>query len=306
MLTLARHAMRTRFELVLADEDRDAADLRAAGEEALDEITRAESLLSIYRADAVLYTVNAHAADGPVAVDGETFAFLRRCAELSAGTGGAFDPTVRPLVDLWAGASAEDRLPTDAEIDDRLALVGMTRVVHLDEEAQTVAFAVPGVRLDPGAVGKGWALDRARDLLRAAGVRRALLHGGTSSICTLGTPPAGGEAGWRIGVQHPLRPEDLLTDLPLNDGEALGASALHGKTFYAAGRRFGHLLDPRTGRPVEHTLLAAVVTPDSATDADALSTALLVAGAEGIPSFPSHALRSGLNNFLTFTDEKGQ
>ncbi|HVK06270.1 MAG TPA: FAD:protein FMN transferase [Armatimonadaceae bacterium] len=279
MIALARYAMRTRFEIVLADENRDEADLRAAGEEALDEIERAETLLSIYRPEAVLYAVNAQAADHPVAVDGVTFDFLVRAYDLCRKTGGAFDPTARPLLDLWSETAAADgSIPADAEIEAARAVVGMERLVRLDAEAQTVAFAAPGVRLDPGAIGKGWALDRAYDLLAESGVRRALLHGGTSSARALGTPP--GADGWRVALQHPTDPDARLAEIPLKGGDALGVSAVHGRTFYAAGRAFGHVLDPRTGHPVTDTLLAAVVARD-ATEADALSTAALVLGGAG-------------------------
>jgi thiamine biosynthesis lipoprotein len=122
-------------------------------------------------------------------------------------------------------------------------------------------------------------LERAAELLRETGIGAVLLHGGTSTVVALGTPP-GYPEGWPIALQHPLRPDASLGTVSLRDA-ALSVSAVHGKSFRAAGRRFGHVLDPCSGRPVENTLLAAVVTP-SATDADALSTALLVLGADGI------------------------
>jgi thiamine biosynthesis lipoprotein len=155
----------------------------------------------------------------------------------------------------------------------------MDRNVLLDEEVQTVSFAVPGVRLDPGGIGKGFALDRAVGLLHDSGVRMALLHGGTSTVVGVGTPP-GSPDGWPVAVQHPRMPDARIITAYLRDA-ALSVSAIHGKSFWAQGRRFGHVLDPRTGRPVENPLLAAVTAP-SATETDALSTALLVLGASGM------------------------
>jgi thiamine biosynthesis lipoprotein len=207
-------------------------------------------------------------------------AFLHRAWELSTATGGAFDPTVGPLLNLWGLTGAADgRLPTEVEIAEALNLVGMERHVHLDEPAQTVSLAVPGVRLDPGGIGKGFALERAADLLREMGVRCALLHGGTSTVAALGVPPESPD-GWQVAIQHPLLPGAHLATVYVRDA-ALSVSAVHGKSFWAHGRRFGHVLDPRTGQPVEKTLLAAAIAP-SATETDALSTALLVLGAEGI------------------------
>src|SRR6185369_11639364 len=145
------------------------------------------------------------------------------------------------------------------------------RRVRLDDDAQTVRFTAKGVRLDPGAIGKGWAIDRAVARLREAGIARALLHGGTSSVYGLGAPPRA--RAWTVAVQDPLRPEGRLARVALRD-RALGVSCIYGRTFLRGERRQGHVIDPRDGRPVDHTLLAAVIC-DSATDADALSTALL-------------------------------
>jgi len=279
-IRLAVEAMRTRFEIVLSGAEDDPIAVRAAGEAALSEIAAVESWLSAYRPDSALFAVNARGASGPVHVEARVLAFLRRARELSAATNGAFDPTVGPLLDLWGlTGDADGCLPTEAEIAEALTLVGMGRQVHFDEEVSTVSLAAPGVRLDPGGIGKGFALERAADLLREMGLHRALLHGGTSTVAALGSP-LDSPQGWLIAVQDPLRPDTHLATVYLRDA-ALSVSAVHGKSFWARGRRFGHVLDPRTGWPVEKTLLAAAIAP-SATDTDALSTALLVLGADGI------------------------
>jgi len=281
MLTLATMAMRTRFEVAIADRG-DTARLRAAAEEALEEVARVEGRLSAYRPDSTLFAVNARAHVQPVLVDALTMALLVRASALSDATGGAFDMTVGPLLGLWGlKGDAAGRVPTDEEVRAALTLVGMGRVVRLNQDERTVAFSVSGVRLDPGAIGKGYALERARELLRDAGVRNALLHGGTSTVCATGDGPDS-VRGWPIALQHPTDLDAYLTRVRLRDGDALSVSAVHGKTFWAEGRRFGHVLDPRSGRPVESdTLLAAAVTPDAA-ESDALSTALLVLGTAGL------------------------
>lgn len=279
MFKLARAAMRTRFEIVLADEA-DPARLRAAAEEALEEIERVEAQLSAYRPDSDLWRVNARAADGPVRVTPHLLSFLQRALRLGEITDGAFDMTVGPLLRCWGFVTGEGEpgVPDDRALTQARALVGMRRNVLLDEAEGTIRFAQPDVRLDPGAIGKGYALERAADLLRDAGIDNALIHGGTSTICALGAPP--GRAGWKVAVQHPVQPEARLAYVSLRN-RALSVSAVHGKSFWAEGRRFGHVVDPRTGRPVEHSVLAAVVS-DSPTDTDALSTGLLVLGAAGL------------------------
>ena len=268
---LAVQAMRTRFEIVLAD-DRDPGALRAAGEEALEEIVRVERELSAFAPGSALAQLNAWAADRPVAVDGLMLAFLRQTAALSETLEGAFDPTVGALTALYRSNANDDALA------DARRLVGFPRVVRIDEESATVSFAQQGVALDPGAIGKGWALDRAAQVLCDAGVHAALLHGGTSSVLAMGAP-AGCE-GWTVAVQDPLVPEGRLARVTLRDA-ALGVSAIYGRSYRRGDTRVGHVLDPRSGQPVDHTVLAAVVTR-SATEADAASTALLVLGEAAI------------------------
>ena len=272
---VAANAMRTRFEIVLYDGARSEADLRAAGEEALAEVARVESWLSIYWEDAVLYGVNAEASHRPVRVAAPVFAFLEQALSLTKETGGAFDLAAGALVRLWRDAGEVGRVPTPHEIMEAQARCGMAQVVVLDADKQTVRFTMPSVRLDPGAMGKGYALDRAAELLRDMGINAALLHGGTSSVVAIGVPP-NSPKGWQVAVQHPKRPGKHLATFFLRDN-ALGVSAVQGRTFYAEGRTFGHILDPRTGWPVEKSLLYAQ-TDSSAAIADALSTARLVTG----------------------------
>lgn len=277
--------MRTRFELVL-EGGRSATSLRAAGEEALEEIARVEADLSAFRRDSILAEVNAEAARRPVTVDGAFFAWLERAGELAKTTGGAFDPTVGALLGpLRSGAklSAKEQAALQRH-------VGFARRVRLDASASTVTFAGAGVRLDPGAMGKGYALDRAAAVLRGAGVKKALLHGGTSSVYALGAP-AGAKA-WTVALQHPVDPEGQLGRVRLRD-RALGVSAIHGRIFRRGAERVGHVLDPRTGASVDHTLMSAV-TCASCADADAISTALLVVGRAGLHKLAQAFPEAGL------------
>ncbi len=276
---LARPAMRTRFEIVLADEA-DPARLRAAGEEALDEISRVEEQLSAYRPESELSYVNARAADGPVRVEPSFFRLLEQASLLSATTEDAFDLTVGPLLRLWGltgGEGALSRPPYPEEVETARGLVGFRESVRLDAEAGTVRFLKRGVRLDPGAIGKGYALDRAVDILREVGIESALLHGGTSTVCALGAPPDA--EAWPVALRDPSRPDGRLASVALRD-RALSVSTVEGKSVEVEGRRWGHVLDPRSGWPVRRSVLAAVVT-EYAVDADALSTGLLVLGTAG-------------------------
>ncbi|MFO1488591.1 MAG: FAD:protein FMN transferase [Verrucomicrobiota bacterium] len=277
--TFARHAMATRFEIVLPGDHEPR--LRAAAEEAFNEIDRLEAQLSLFRPTSEIAHVNAHAAAGPVRVSPETFRLLQHAARLSRETGGAFDITIAPLMRAWGFRDGSGHLPDPMELAAARDCVGMQRV-HLDGAHSTVRFDRPGVMLDLGALGKGYAVERAAELLREAGIESALIHGGTSTAYALGQSPEG--SPWKIAVEYPRtklnEPPPLLAEISLVD-EALSMSAGWGKSFHANGRDYGHVLDPRTGEPADNALLAVVVTA-SAADGDALSTALLTTGAAGM------------------------
>lgn len=270
-LRLARMAMACRFELVLQGEDEPW--LRAAGEEALREVERLEAQLSIFRADSDVSRINARAVHEAVRVEPRLFRLLQECRLLHQQTEGAFDLTVAPLMQAWGFYRDGGRVPDPAELAEAKERTGM-HLVELDASERSVRFARDGVRLDFGAIGKGFAVDEAVQLLREVGVERAFLHGGTSTMYGLGRPVD--ERGWKVAIPHPCDTDDVVGVVSLAD-ESLSVSAVWGKAFEAGGEILGHVLDPRLGRPVRGAVLAAAAGV-SATEADALSTALLVHG----------------------------
>lgn len=286
-VSLAHHAMATRFEIVLHGEN--PVSLRAAGEEAFREVDRLEAQLSLYRRNSEIAYLNARASHKPVRVSPNLFTLLQLAKKLSEETVGAFDITIAPLVQCWGFMGGTGKFPDPDKLAEARAKVGMN-LVHLNARDFTVQFERDGVMLDLGAIGKGHAIEQAADILREAGVTSAVIHGGTSTVYAIGRPPGAGF--WEIAIENPqgrtgnwtVQPGEkttpaensLLAAIPLRD-EALSVSAVWGKFFQAGGKTFGHVLDPRSGHPVAHSLLAAVVLP-SATETDALSTALLVSG----------------------------
>jgi len=293
---LATYAMACRFEIVL--EGGDPVRLRAAGEEAIEEIDALDRQLSRFRSESDVSWINAHAAEGPVKVEPRLFRLLQRAKEISEATDGAFDVTVAPLMRVWGFTQGENRVPMPAEIEAARAVVGFAHIV-LNEADFTVRFDIPGVEIDLGAIGKGYAIERAIERLTEAGVTRALIHGGTSTAFGIGNRELGiwnlemgnGEPALRRrgGVSKFQIPNSKST-VSLHDS-ALSVSAVHGRSFIEGGREYGHVIDPRIGEPVSHTRLAAVWGP-SPTDCDALSTALLVLGEDWLPEmtarFPSY------------------
>src|ERR1039458_5318373 len=292
-LTLACHAMATRFEVVLHGDN--PAALRAAGEEALRLVEELEDQLSLFRASSEIADLNARAAREPVRVTPTLFALLRQAQKLSEESCGAFDITIAPLVRCWGFMGGMGRMPSAEEVAEVRAKVGMG-LVQLRPEDFTVRFAREGVMLDLGAIGKGYAIERAAEVLREAGVTSALLHGGTSTVQAIGRPP--GEEFWKIAIETPSpskdTPPSLLATVLLKD-EAMSVSGVSGNSFEVGGRTFGHIIDPRTGGPAQGTVLAAVVLP-SATETDALSTALLTLGRAGHERIAS--LRPGMRTVV--------
>jgi thiamine biosynthesis lipoprotein len=264
-----RIAMACRFEVMLSCED--APDM-AAAQLALDEADALEALLTIFRDTSALADLNRRAASEAVEIDGHLLALLSRCAELHAQTEGAFDVTASPLRRCWDVVKREGRLPTDAAIDEARATIGM-RHVRLDTKTRRVRFACSGIELNFGAIGKGYALDRMREILRTEGTRRALLSAGRSSVLALG----GRGRGWPVDLR-PRLASRRVGRLWIRDG-AVGTNGAGEQFVEIDGERYGHVVDPRNGRLAQGVLGASVITSDGAS-ADALSTAFLVGGSE--------------------------
>ncbi|MCH8811507.1 MAG: FAD:protein FMN transferase, partial [Gemmatimonadetes bacterium] len=271
-ITLATHAMGTRFELVLAGDD--PHRLRAVGESALREVTECHQRFNLFDPGSWLNTINRRAADGPVALDGLTFGLLDLCKRVHDDSCGAFDITVAPLMHAW-GFHTANGSANRAAIRKARNHVGM-RHVQLERETKTVRFTRPGVALDLGAVAKGFAIDLAIELLREHGITCALLHGGTSTAAAIGSPP--GEDGWRVRVRRGIDDQSCDRDITvLLKDSALSVSAPHGRVIESDGETLGHVLDPRTAGPAPCGAFAAAVGK-SACLTDAWSTALLVLG----------------------------
>jgi len=260
-----RAAMACRFEVTLDDADaRHVEDARAA----LDEVDAIEAALSWFRDTSELTRVNREAAVGPVAVGPFMAELLSLCRELHAATGGAFDPASTALSRCWGFLERRPRLPAEDELARARAASGMDKVLR-DEPARSVRFSAAGVELSFGAVGKGFALDRVSRSLEDRGLRRALVSAGGSS------QRGWGPEQWELALE-PARRE--IARLRFADA-ALATSGAGEQYFEANGRRYGHVLDPRSGWPAEGVRSATVLASEAAV-ADALSTAFLVAGPE--------------------------
>ena len=285
LLQLSRRAMACDFQVYI-DPYRYLGAVDAANE-ALNLIDELEDQMTVYRDHSEIMGFNQRAATMPCPVEPCLFDLLLRCIALSQATDGAFDITAGPLVKLWGFHTRQGRFPKPEDIQQTLQRVG-SQFVHLDPEQLTISFAKPGIELNLGSVGKGYALDRAADIMLAADVSSFLIHGGQSSILARGVKrPAEedsvAEVPWTVALRHPLRQDRRLAVLTLRDF-ASGTSGSGQQFFYHRGRRDGHVLDPRTGVPAEGVLSTTVLAPNAA-DADALATTFFVLGVDATAAY---------------------
>jgi thiamine biosynthesis lipoprotein len=249
-------AMGTTFSIILYGES--LAAMEEAVSAAFSELHRLDEMLSNYRPDSEWSRLNLSAGRVAVKVSAELFQLLLACEKYSAESEGAFDITVGPLMKLWGFYKGTGRVPAPAEIRTTLGRVGY-RHVHLDAAHQIVQFDDLGVELDPGGIGKGYAIDRMVEALRRRGFVKALVAASGSSIYGLGSPPAEPK-GWRVTVADPKDPRSIATEVFLRD-MALSTSGNREKVFLAEGKTYSHILDPRTGYPAQGTSLVSVLGP---------------------------------------------
>lgn len=251
-----------------------AAALPAHRAEVACRFAEIEASLSAFRPESDLGRLNAAAGGEPLAVGSETLAVLAAALRAATASGGAFDPTVGPLMAAWGfrGTNQIDAPPMVAVLAEAHSRVGWTNVLVL---GHTASLRRAGMRLDLGGIAKGYAVDEAWNRLRAAGVTDFTVNLGGNLRC--GGQAAPDRTGWRVGVRNPFDTSQVLGVLILQDGEAVATSGNYERFVTLAGRRYAHIIDPRSGRPVEG-LAGVTVLATTALDADALSTALFVLG----------------------------
>jgi thiamine biosynthesis lipoprotein len=250
------NAMGTVFSVAMYGSD--VNKLATAGDLALAEARRIDRLLSNYKPDSELSKVNAEAARKPVHVSMELFDLLLECGRVSQESEGAFDITVGPLMKAWGFFRGAGQLPGQDAIREARARVGYQNIL-LDPKTRTVRFQRAGVELDPGGVGKGYAVDRMAAILRQQGVATALISGGGSSIYGIGCPPDE-VRGWPVHIADPRNDRKTAADVFLKN-MSLSTSGSYEKFFWADGKVYSHIMDPRTGFPAQGTLAVSVIAP---------------------------------------------
>jgi len=244
---------------------------RGACKAAFARIAELEQVMSDYRPTSELMRLCARAGGRAVRISTDLMQVLLKAQQLSKRSGGAFDVTVGPLVKLWRTARRAGRLPSKTEIDAARRLVGW-RKLHLDAKRSTARLETPGMLLDLGGIAKGYACDQALKTLRSSGIRRALVEMGGDIV--LGEPPPG-KSGWLIEVPNPSK----MPQRYVLANRAISTSGDLEQFVEIGGRRYSHVVDPRTGIGVTNRITATVIAADCTTS-DCLSTAVAVLGEE--------------------------
>lgn len=273
-LRFARRAMATTFEVILPF---GMPNAQIIGEDSLDLIDALEAQLTVYRDDSEVSRLNQGASSQPMPVEPGLFQLLTLAQELSEQTGGAFDITVGALIKAWGFYRRAGRVPLPEEVQSVRAKIG-ARHMRLDAAGRTLQFLRPGLEINLGSIGKGYALDCLVALLRECWrVPAALVHGGHSSVYALGSEP-GSTGGWSVGLLDPDDPHKRVAMLRLLD-RGMGTSAATYQHLEYQGRKLPHILDPRTCWPAEGMLMTTVTAPTAAV-ADALATAFFILGVD--------------------------
>jgi FAD:protein FMN transferase len=249
-------AMGSTYSVALYGYDR--VRMEAAADAAFDEVRQLDDLLSNYKPESEWSEVNQRAAAKPMKVSPELFRLLSACVQYSRESEGAFDISVGPLMKVWGFYKGSGHLPHKPEVRATLAKVGY-RHIRLDEAAQTVFFDRAGVELDPGGIGKGYAVDRMVDVLKRNGVKIAFVAASGSSIYGMGAPPDE-PRGWAVKIKDPWDQRTTLAEVWLKDS-SMSTSGSYEKFFRAEGKIYAHIMDPRTGYPAQGSVSVSVIAP---------------------------------------------
>ncbi len=233
-------------------------------------IDKAQNLADRYNHGSQISIVNRKAHQFPVNVDKELYNLIENAIDISRNTEGAFDITVTPLVELWGFYKKQGSSPSDAKIKEALASVGFNNIV-LDREKRTVFLKKDGVGLDLSAIAKGYAVDKAAKVIKECGISSAIINAGGDIYCV-------GKKNifqkWNVGIKDPDDNKKIIKVIHIR-GKAVATSGGYEKFLIRQGKKYSHLIDPRTGLPTEISRNATVVARTCAL-ADALATALCV------------------------------
>jgi len=262
--------MGTRFELTVVAQNEEIGYINI--QEGIAEITRIEKMISSWDADSETSLINKNAGIKPVKVSTELYRLIERAKKLAELTDGAFDISYASLDNIWRFNGTMNKLPTQKEINASIAKIGYKKIL-LDEAAQTVFLKEKGMRIGFGAIGKGFAADKAKQLLIAKSVKAGLINA-SGDLTTWGTKATGDK--WLIGIANPLNKDKVFSWLPIVES-SVATSGNYEKYLMFKGEKYSHIIDPRTGYPTKGINSVSIFAKDAEL-CDALATAIFIMG----------------------------
>ena len=264
--------------------------------EAFEALKKVDALMSTYKEDSETSILN---REGKAQVSEETLEVIEDAIKFSNLTDGAFDITCRPLINLWKKAKKEEKVPTEEEMEEAISLVGYQRIIL---EGNQIRLEKEGMQIDLGGIAKGYAVDKAIEALKKNSIKRALVNAG-GDLYALGTDPQGEK--WQIGVQDP-REEDKIIDIIKVKDKAVATSGDYRRYFTLEGKRFSHIVNPKTGLTVQDVPMSVTIIGPDATTTDALSTGVFVLGPEegmklieSLPEVEGMIISEGMNKLTS-------
>ena len=254
----------------------DMAECQKVVDEAFKEMRLVDRLMSTYNSESEISQLNRLAGVSSLKVSQQVMEIIQEAKRYSELTDGAFDVTVGTLVELWGFKHKDWRFPDASEIQQVLPLVNYKNIL-LDEETQTVKLKLAGMKIGLGAIGKGYAVDKAIETLKRHGIKHALVNA-SGSIFALGTKIDKTE--WTVGIRHPRGSREQIFATLQIENQGVATSGDYENFFVKDGKRYSHLLDPRTGKPVDNGMLSVTIVAQTATEADALSTSVFMLGVD--------------------------
>ncbi len=279
LIKMARPCLGTIVEITVADKDKPRGIVNRAIKKAFTEIERIDDLLSRFKSESDIGRINADAYNRPTKVSPETISLIEKSIMFSQLSDGAFDITISPLMEIWGFEEKHKKhIPTAEQLKQALDKVGYQNIDIIKEE-QSVFLAQPAMSLDLGGIAKGYAVDRAIAVLKQEGIESALVNAG-GDIYALGGRDK--DKKWQIAVQRPRKKDTILTVLEIED-RAVVTSGDYQKYIEIDGRRYSHIINPKSGYPCSEVPASVTVLTEDCVSADALATALFVLGPqEGI------------------------
>ncbi len=268
------YALGTVIDIQIYDENVDKA--KKAIQESIERITEIENKMSVNKDISEVILINENAGENPVQVSEDTFYVLKKAKEYSKLSNGAFDLTIEPIVKLWGIGTEDARVPEKEEITSLLNLVNYEDL-KLDESTNKVQLNKKGQAIDLGGIAKGYAGDEIKRILLENDINTAFINLG-GNVVTLGTKVDG--SSWRIGIQNPLGDRgNYIAVLEVVD-KTVVTSGNYERYFIEDGKRYHHIINPKTGYPAEEGIISSTIVTDKSIDADALSTSVYVLGLE--------------------------